>query len=107
MKCSDAENARSTEEIKMNHYDSPIQLVCTPKKFDIVEVVKDHKDEYEKQVEKLVLETACSFGVDIDKEKLMQVINQDRIRYTRAYNKGWDDAMKYVKEHESGDLMEI
>lgn len=89
-------------------YDSPIRIVATPKEFDIVKVVKDQvKDEYEKQVEELVLEMVCSFGVDIDKEKLMQVINQDRIRYVRAYNQGWDDAIKYVKEHESRDLMEI
>lgn len=89
-------------------YDSPIRLISTPKEFDIVKVVQDQiKDEYEKQVEKLVLETTCSFGVDIDKEKLLQALNQDRIRYTEAYNKGWDDAMKFVKENESGDLMEI
>lgn len=61
-------------------YDSPINLYSMVKEMTdgINSVTTDH-------VWKCVLQ----IGVDIDKEKLMQAIKQDRKRYEEAYQKGY------------------
>ncbi len=52
------------------------------------------REEYDKRV----LHTVQQIGIDIDKEGLIEALNQDRKRYEEAYKKGWEDCETHYKE---------
>ena len=70
-------------------YDSPINLYSMVKEMTdgINSVTTDH-----------VWKCVFQIGVDIDKEKLMQAIRQDRIRYEEAYQKGYLKSQEEFEE---------
>lgn len=51
-------------------------------------------EEYDKHI----LEAVGKIGIRIDKQGLIDALNQDRKRYDAAYNQGWSDCEKYYKE---------
>ena len=61
-------------------YDSPIDLYSMTKK-----MVNNVNDAMTDHIWKCVLQV----GVNVDKEKLIQAIHQDRKRYEEAYQKGY------------------
>jgi len=66
-----------------DHYESPIRIVMARMNNDI-------KDK--------ILEVSQKYRIDVDEEKLVQILKDDRTRYDEAYKKGYADGMNYFKE---------
>jgi len=45
-----------------------------------------------------ILEVSQKYRIDVDEEKLVQILKDDRTRYDEAYKKGYADGMNYFKE---------
>lgn len=71
----------------MDIYNSPINV-----QLGAVETMM--RQEYDNQVMRAV----AKIGIDIDKEGLVEAINNDRKRYNEAYRQGWADCKKYYQE---------
>lgn len=67
----------------MDFYDSPVHL--------ITKEISCAMDDY-------VYKAIVSAGVNVDREKLIQIIHGDRKRYEEAYRKGWNDCLHKVME---------
>lgn len=61
-------------------YDSPIKMV-----------VNQMADEIARFTEDGVMQAVIKAGFDIDKDKLVSILQQDRQRYNEAYLKGYKD----------------
>ena len=68
-------------------YDSPIKLLID----EMSENIASQTDEY-------VMKAICKLDVDIEKDKLIRILHQDKERYTDAYKKGYKEG--YIKLEE-------
>ena len=59
-------------------YDSPIELYC-----------RDVAHAFQIKVEGKIFNTVCDMGIKIEKDKLIQCLQQDKQRYTEAYHRGY------------------
>ena len=66
-------------------YDSPINLT-------------EMTDQIETQIKDGVFQIAKKYAIDIDEEKLIRILRDDRERYADAYRRGWKDAMLSIHE---------
>ena len=73
-------------------YDSPITLISTEINHQITE-----------KHDQMIMEAVWKAGVDIDKDKLIAAINQDRERYEAAYNRGFLAGLSSAKESEDDE----
>ena len=64
-------------------YDSPIGLIVDKISSDIA-----------KQTDDAVYTAVQNVGIDIDKDKLVSALQQDKQRYRDAYTRGYIDAMQ-------------
>ena len=62
-------------------YDSPITMVTS-------EVYR----KWGERIDELVMHAVNEIGVDIDKDKLVAALTQDKERYEEAYQRGYDHA---------------
>lgn len=67
----------------MDFYDSPLHHIVK----EITCVIDDG-----------IYKAIVSAGVNVDREKLIQIIQGDRERYEEAYRKGWNDCLHKVME---------
>ena len=67
-------------------YDSPINLTWIP----------DIASQINHQLEDNIYSVVHQYCVDIDRNKLVQALEQDKIRYMDAYRKGFDDGFGYL-----------
>lgn len=79
-----------------NIYNSPIETHLRDLKPMMAEV-------YGHEVMKVV----GQIGIEIDKEGLIQALSQDKIRYEKAYQDGWNDCDKYYKDIIEGIRKEV
>ena len=85
-------------------YDSPIDLSF------MSNMISDANT----QLENAVFRAVTGVGIDIDKEKLIQALEQDKRRYNGAYEggyiegykKGFADCMKKLREYIEGNKEE-
>ena len=63
------------------YYDSPIDIVTQQMATSLSEFIDN-----------AVYKACLPFCVDVDKEKLVQALQQDKKRYTEAYRKGFIDS---------------
>ena len=68
-------------------YDSPIGLL-----------IDKMSSEIAKQTDEMVYSAVQKVGIDIDKDKLVSALEQDKQRYRDAYTKGYLDAMNRFTE---------
>lgn len=66
-------------------YDSPINVICQ----QIVQNMSDRMAKLDDEVGDLLVGTAIKFGFDVDREKLIAVLTQDRERYVHAFRQGY------------------
>ena len=71
----------------MNIYEGPI-----------LEEIGELKTVMENQHDQMILRAVQQIGIEIDKESLVQAINNDRRRYEAAYRKGYTDCEEHYKE---------
>lgn len=71
-------------------YDSPIRIIL---------------NDIQTAVENEVYSAVQRVGIDVDRDKLLQALNNDRKRYEEAYKKGWNDSRMHLYEmlDEKGD----
>lgn len=70
-----------------DYYDSPLKLIVDKISTEIAE-----------QTDNMVCNAISKCGVDIDKDKLVSILQQDQQRYRDAYTKGYMDAMSRFTE---------
>lgn len=70
-----------------DYYDSPLKLIIDKVSTEIAE-----------QTDNMVYNAVNICGVDIDKDKLVSILQQDKQRYRDAYTKGYMDAMSKFTE---------
>jgi len=59
---------------------------------------KDYAMQMDKQIEETVLRAVSEIGVDIDKERLIKILDGDRKSYEDGYRNGFADGQKSVTE---------
>ena len=74
-----------TSQIDAVGYIPPITLICN-----------DYAMQIEKKIEGTVLSAVSEIGVDIDKERLIKILDGDRKSYDDGYRKGFEDGQKEV-----------
>lgn len=71
-------------------YDSPISIIMSDMKYKIDE-----------QIEQAIVTVSQKAGIDIDKEKLLKILTNDKQRYEDAYERGYkarDNAIVRCKD---------
>ena len=69
------------DDLKGFDYDSPISTV--------ISTLQPWMEKFGEQFDALVIKNVCSVGINIDKDKLLQALNQDKSRYEEAYRRGY------------------
>lgn len=60
---------------------------------------KDYAMQMEKRIEETVLRAVSEIGVEIDKERLIKILDGDRKSYDDGYRKGFADGMQKAYEN--------
>lgn len=63
-----------------------------------IELIQSMTHEIQEDQEKMVVRAVNQAGVNIDRDRLIAAINNDRRRYEEAYQRGWDDCKKEAEE---------
>lgn len=66
-----------------DHYESPIQII-------MARINNDIKDK--------ILEISQKYSIDVDEEKLVQILKDDRTRYDEAYKKGFREGVAHFQD---------
>lgn len=67
-------------------YDSPIRLI------------EQNRDQIECDLKDGIFRVVKKYAIDIDEEKLLQALRQDRCRYSSAYHAGYSQAIRDIAE---------
>ena len=67
-------------------YDSPINMIVQ----QVAQDMSDRMAKLDNEVGDLLVGTAIKLGFDVDREKLIAVLTQDRERYVHAYRQGYE-----------------
>lgn len=73
-------------DVDMSGWESPIQMMCR-------EISRQH----EEAVEGMIWHSLNEIGIEIDKERLIAVIEGDRKSYEDGYRKGYEDGVRDEK----------
>ena len=74
-------------DVDMSGWESPIQMMCR-------EISRQH----EEAAEGMIWHSLNEMGIEIDKERLIAVIEGDRKSYEDGYRKGYEDGVRDAKK---------